>query len=102
MSDETVDDCQAALKFIPDWFVTSKMLQKSGKPMHANNDMVFYNEDSDKVTFITNQRHILAVDLDKSDLDDNNFDEDDPDTIIDVKLLAWQSKFKHVKPFKNK
>ena len=47
MSDETVDDCLAALKFIPDWFVTSKMLEKSDKPLHANNDMFFYNEDSD-------------------------------------------------------
>ena len=51
MSDETVDDCLAALKFIPDWFVTRKMLEKSDKPLHANND-VFYNEDSYRVTFI--------------------------------------------------
>ena len=26
--DEAVDDCLAALKYIPDWFVTSKMLEK--------------------------------------------------------------------------
>ena len=25
--DETVDDCLAALKFVPDWFVTSKMIK---------------------------------------------------------------------------
>ena len=25
---EAVDDCLAALKFIPDWFVTSKMIKK--------------------------------------------------------------------------
>ena len=24
---EAVDDCLAALKFIPDWFVTSKMIK---------------------------------------------------------------------------
>ena len=28
MCDEAVDDCLAALKFIPDWFVASKMLKK--------------------------------------------------------------------------
>ena len=34
-----------------------------------------------KETFIANQRHILAVDLDKINLDNNNnFDENDPDT----------------------
>ena len=25
--DEAVDDCLAALKFVPDWFVTSKMIK---------------------------------------------------------------------------
>ena len=28
MCDEAVDNCLAALKFIPDWFFTSKMLEK--------------------------------------------------------------------------
>ena len=28
MYDEAVDNCLAALKFIPDWFVTSKILEK--------------------------------------------------------------------------
>ena len=51
--------------------------------------MLFYNKDFDKVTFIANQRHIFAVDLHEIDLDnDNNFDEDDPDTIIHVRLVA--------------
>ena len=37
----------------------------------------------DKVTFIANQRHFIVVDLDKINFDhDNNFDEDDPDTVI--------------------
>ena len=27
MCDEAVNDCLATLKFIPDWFVTSKMLE---------------------------------------------------------------------------
>ena len=28
MCDEAVDDCLAALKLIPDWFLTSKMIKK--------------------------------------------------------------------------
>ena len=35
---------------------------------------------------------ILNVDLNDIDLD-NNFDEDDPDTIIIIRLLAWHIKF---------
>ena len=37
---------------------------------------------------------ILVVDLHKINLDeDNNFDEDDPTTIIHVRHLVWRSKF---------
>ena len=36
------------------------------------------------------QMDIVAVDLDKIDLDEDiNFGEDDPDTIILVRLLVW-------------
>ena len=39
--------------------------------------------------FITNERHIVVVDLDKIILDNGNyFDEDNPDTIIHERLLA--------------
>ena len=50
--DEPVDDCLAALEFIPAWFVKSKMLGKSYKTLFANDDILFFNEDFDKVTFI--------------------------------------------------
>ena len=77
MCDESVDDSLSAFKFIPDWFVTSKMLEKSNHALHANDDILFYNEDFNKVTIIANQKHVLAVDLEKINID-NNFDEDDP------------------------
>ena len=49
------------------------------------------------------QRHILVVDLDKINLDnDKNFDEDDPDTIIHLRFLAWHSKFKKNKALKKR
>ena len=38
MYQETVDDCLAALKFIPDWFVTSEMYKKFNNAFHANDD----------------------------------------------------------------
>ena len=71
----------------------SKMLEQFDKALLVNDDILFFNEDFNKVTFIANERHILAADLDKINLDnDNNFDEDDPYT-INARLLAWQSKF---------
>ena len=55
-------------------------------------NIVFDKEGFDKVTFIANERHILAVNLDKLNLDNNNnFYENDPDTIIHFRLLAWRN-----------
>ena len=49
---------------------------------------------SGDVTFCCNEMGILSVNLNNINLD-NNFDEDDFDTIILIKLLAWHSKFKN-------
>ena len=38
---------------------------------------------------------ILGVDLDKMNLDDDNFYEDCSDTIIHIRILAWHNKFKN-------
>ena len=51
MCDEAADDCLAALKFIRDWFVSRKMLKKFDNALHSNDDILFFNEDFDKVTF---------------------------------------------------
>ena len=101
MWDEAVDDCLVALKFIPDWFVTSKMLEKFDNALHANDDILSYNKNFDKVIFIANQRHTLAVVLDKINLD-NDFDEDDPNTVIHVRHLAWHNKFEKCKALKKR
>ena len=103
MSDDAVDDCLPALKFVPDWFVTSKMLEKLDNALHANHDILFYNENFNKVTFIACQRHILAAGLDKIKSDtDNNFYEDDRDTIIHVRLCNLRGNFKNHKALKKK
>ena len=41
MCDEAVDDCLAALKFIPDWFGTSKVLEKFHNTFLVNDDILF-------------------------------------------------------------
>ena len=46
-------------------------------------------------------KDIIAVDLKKINLDnDNNFEKDDPDDIIHVRLLAWRNKFENCKTLK--
>ena len=43
---------------------------------------------------------ILNADLNNFNLDDVNFDEDDPETIINVKLLTWSDRFEQCKALK--
>ena len=49
-----------------------KLLQKFDGASQANDDILIFNEDFDKVTFIANQRHILTVDRDKINLNEDN------------------------------
>ena len=44
---------------------------------------------------------ILCVDLNNNNLNDANFDEDDPDTTTHVALLSWRNKFEKRKALKN-
>ena len=41
MCDEPFDDCLAALKLIPDWFVKSKLLKTFHDSLLANDDAFF-------------------------------------------------------------
>ena len=43
---------------------------------------------------------ILSIDPNNINLDDTNFDEDDPETIINVRLLAWDIKFEKLRALK--
>ena len=48
---ETVDT-YLAFKFIPDWFIISKILEKFHGASLANDDILFFDEDFSKVTFL--------------------------------------------------
>ena len=41
MQDGAIDCCLAALKFVPDWFVKSKMLENFHDPLLINDDNPF-------------------------------------------------------------
>ena len=43
--DEAVEDCLSALKFVPDWFVTNKMLRKLHEGFFTNYDILSFDED---------------------------------------------------------
>ena len=99
MCNVAVDDYIATLKLIPNWFVTSKMIKKLFNAFYANENILFFNEGPGDVVFNCNEMGILNIDLNNINLD-NNFDEDDPDTIILIRLLVWHIKFEKRKELK--
>ena len=101
MCDEPVDNSLAALKVILDWFVTSKTIKNLFTAVYADVGLFFFYLDSGDVTFCCNEMGILSVNLNNINLD-NHFDEDDPDTIILIRLFACHSKFKKGKGLKKR
>ena len=99
MCDEAVDDSLVALKLVPDWFITSKIIKKLYAALYTNENILYFNEDSGSVIFSCNKMCILNIDLTNINLD-NNFNKDDPDTITLVRLLAWHIKFEKRKTLK--
>ena len=55
--------------------------------------IIYSNEDSGDVIFSGNEMGILSTDLNNINVDDTNYYEDDPETIIHIRLLAWHIKF---------
>ena len=60
---EAVDDCLGPLKFIPGWFVTSKMLQKFHDSSFTNDKIPFFDKDFGNATFFANEMGISSLDL---------------------------------------
>ena len=61
MCDKAVDDCLGWLKFIHDWFVASEMLETLDNASHANDEILFYNEYFDKVTFPVKEIFLMQI-----------------------------------------
>ena len=55
----------------------------------AEENIPYFNEDFDNAIFNCNGMGILNMDLNNINLDDTNYEENDPDIIILIRLLAW-------------
>ena len=67
--------------------------------MYADENILYFNEDSGDVVFDCNETGILNIDLNNISRD-SNFDEYDPDTVILVRLLTWYIEFEKRKELK--
>ena len=93
-----IDDCLAELKFILDWFVTSKMIKKLHTALYADDNILYFSEDSGDVIFFCNEMGIVCVNLNNINLGDTNYDEDDRETTSDFWLgIVNLKSVKHLK-----
>lgn len=101
MWDEEVDDCLWTLKSFLDWFVTKKIMEMFLTALYSDNNRLYLNEDSDDAISSCNEMGILSIDFNEINLSGTNYAENDPEIVINIKLLAWYSKFeKHKAPKK--
>ena len=102
MFDKTVDDCLPALKFVPDWFVKSKTIKVLFAALYADKNILYFHEDSSNVMLNCYGMGIRDIDLSNINLSDTNYEKDNPDTIIHVRVLTWHVKFGNPKELKKK
>ena len=58
----------------------------------ANGDIFFYDVDCNNITFPNDDVVLSNIDRININLDDDIFDEDDPETIDHVRLMTWRNK----------
>ena len=76
------------------------MLKGFDNAVFFNDDIVFVNAYSVNVTFFSDDIGLAMVDLNDVSLDDDNFDNDDPEIIIHVRFMAGCNRYKQTKACK--
>ena len=77
------------------------MIKKLFIALYTDGNIFYSNEDSGNVVYSCYKMGFLNIDLNNINLD-NNFDEDESDTIIFIRHLAWCNKFYKRKELKKK
>ena len=75
------------------------MTKKPFTALYADENILYFDESSGNIVFNCNGMGILYIDVNKINLD-NDFDKDDLDTIILIRLLALHIKFEKCKEVK--
>ena len=74
-SDKVVESYLLAIKFVPDWFIMGKKIEKLDNAVFSNEDIVFGDIDSDIVRFFIFDIGLHSINLNNVNLDEDNFDD---------------------------
>ena len=92
--DKVVDICLPTLNFLPDCFVTNEMLEKLDNIAFSIDDIDLNDADCDNVTLFSNDIGLVTIDLNNINIDDDNFEEEDPETIVLIRVIVWYNRYK--------
>ena len=95
---KVVDDFLSALKFVPDWFVRSKMIKSF---LRLCTQMMVYSFLM-SILIISHFVVLKWVFLVQILIGNANYEEDDPDTIIFGRISAWNIEFQKHKKVKER
>ena len=76
------------------------MIKKHLAALYVDDNIFHFNEDSGNIVFSCNEMGIASIDLNNINLDNTNYDEDDPETVIHIGVLAQDIKFEKGKSLK--
>ena len=99
MCEKAADAYLTSLKLVPDYFDTNKIFEKLNKTVLSIDDIELDHIETDVTTYFSNNMDLNIIDLNDINFDDNNFDEEDPETIIHVRLTAWCNRYKQHKAY---
>ena len=104
MCNITADYSAAALKLIPNWFVTSKMMKNLFNALYTDESFLRFQQ---CYIFVLKWVFLIQILIILRALNNNsnnnlgdNFDEDGPDTVIHIRLLTWNNKLEKRKALK--
>ena len=76
------------------------MLEKLDNVVFSNGHIEFDDIDSDIVTFFGDGMGLVTIELNNINLDNNDFNADDPANIVFVRIMGGPNRFKQRKAWK--
>ena len=102
MCDRVVDTCLLALKFVCDWLVMNKKIEKLDNAVFFKDGIVFDYIDSDIVTFFSDDIGLNIINLNVINLDDVNLKIKIPKLLIMLDLWLRIIDLNNIRDIKKK
>ena len=90
--DKAVNSYLLAWKFVLDWFVFNKIIEKHDNGVFSNDDIIIGDTDSDIATFFINDIGLNSINF--KNVNPGNFEDCDPETINHVIFMSCFNRYK--------